>query len=331
MLFRSTFTDCSGCSSSSYPYESYTFDGTPDYTIPDTDDSDALTTDELTIGLGIRNLSKGYKGRYLTGLSRAGKFPDGWGTVTPESDSGETPPDCPDSGNVGDSYYDRNHGWCIDASVSNALEILSYGLDGDLDTLTSDVYEEDQSIDIEPNDWLVNINGATVQVDIIGDIEIENILQPATSDNISIGAGLIVYENSSSGWTITDTQYHTLLATFTDTELKVPSSSFQYSDGTDIDRGYKFKKDAPFTLSFPPKPISGTTAGHEINVPPGEHLLVLFVQHKVGTNEQTTPVFLVNRANTPTTDEIPDAGVIYTQKVKFFPGGGVPDMTLVIN
>ena len=207
-------------------------------------------TDEVILSEPKDQLMKGHRGYYLVG-SRNGEFRDGWGTN--RTSSGAENITCPalssiitDGASKGNDKDSKNFGWCVTLTGASQaywkhkdFHLHSYGMDGQKDKLTGDVYEEDISSDpVLADDWQVNLQGSTVTVTNNSSSNIS-----ATTYKVS----LLVYVSDANNDS-TKNEYHWV--------------RFDSDDGTGA-----LVAGTTYTLSF----VSSA------RVPIGEHLLVLIV------------------------------------------------------
>ncbi|MDR1889601.1 MAG: prepilin-type N-terminal cleavage/methylation domain-containing protein [Zoogloeaceae bacterium] len=138
-------------------------------------DDDCVQNSPASLG-GTAILLKGHRGNYLNGLTRNNTFRDGWGNVAAST---TTPPG------------DDNFGWLVNNASTDHLSITSLGADNVSDTpgVENDLdAEDDQTMQIEPADWLIPLAGWQVTV--------KN--RSATNLDLSTGnvsAALLVFRN----------------------------------------------------------------------------------------------------------------------------------------
>jgi prepilin-type N-terminal cleavage/methylation domain-containing protein len=262
------------------------FDPTPDVNGVNDDSGDEVDLDEDT-----QILMKGHRGSYVPATS-SGKFRDGWGTVSDDSDDD-----------------DENHGWELtlthDGSNVIGFDVSSYGMDGVVGTLIGSPYEEDlpMSSPVVSGDWQVDVSGRSVKLVNLSGEDLD-----FSASNASIS--LLVYENSLSGG-----QWRRLTTDTIDACLDGDGDGIC---GTDT----AASRETTVVFQTVISPASNL-------VPTGEHLLVL-VSDKDGVAFSSDDEPDLSTIDWPPSSHWPGSSSFVNSRIKFFSRGGVPDMVLEI-
>lgn len=187
-------------------------------------------------------LVKGHRGDYLGGLSFNGNFRDGWGNV-----DGNAPLDA------------LNFGWVValggGSMLGSKLTITSLGADNAPGPVGASDFSADRSLEINPSDWQVPLQGWTVRVVNYTGADI-------ASQKISVS--LLVFRNTANGagsngqWL----RYSTPVA-----EVCLDGT------GDDLVGGTACASSASF--SFAEKCQAGNSASGSSLIPQGRHLLLV--------------------------------------------------------
>lgn len=273
-------------------------------------------------------LMKGHRESYVTGAIRVlnggsyrNEYRDGWGSDRTLDGADEI--NCPSAtiynfsddpislDDLGNDDEDENHGWCVTLvdkdSGKDGLYIDSYGMDGELETLTGSSYERDMAMNspILFEDWQTNLSGRAVRiVNMTG----SDINFGATGNQVR--ASLLIYINDANDDDTLNNNSWRRVSTGTIDDAGT-NACLDGSDADDLCGGSQAPRET--TVLFPAN----------THIPIGEHLLVLVSDSDTNVN---------------TTDDTPDMSAItgeanphyVTARVKFFSRGGVPNMVLEI-
>lgn len=197
-------------------------------------------SDLITLSDNAALLVKGHRGDYLGGLAFNGRFRDGWGN---------------ESGDASDDA--RNFGWSltIDGSA-RSLAITSLGADN---VAGGDDYASDHVLNLTKADWLVPLQGISVNV-------VNYTQQDIAAKNLSLS--LLVFRNNGSGgeWL----RYSTPIA----------ASACLDGNGDGLVNGLSCAQSLVFSFGANCKAGDGSSGPSW--VPQGQHLLLLTAH--AGTN-----------------------------------------------
>lgn len=243
-------------------------------------------------------LLKGWRGPYLQvpPSTVAGiQYLDGWGRQGPAPD----------------------FGWNVTETVTDVdISIESYGRDGADGSITPP-FDDDLTIDIDSNDWRVDMKDFSVDITNSTGADI------VTSGGVCLRATLLIYRNQTVAGT--DGRWRRLTSECVEGPTPSSTNSCLDGDGDGLVSGVACLETKPVLFTEGDYDDgAGVSIVQDMNVPQGRHLLLLVLDDENLQKHDGAPVPCTSTSGVcPSTDRT-------TKAVEIFAGVGRPKVTMEI-